>query len=288
VQNRDAKRTGVGEAAQAIERLGLFRGQLPRSDLGSDRWSDLGTARWSDLGADRWSDLAFDRWSDLGFDRWSDLDSDRWSDLGAYLLRRGERIAVDFVAPYADVAMADEAGDGIGCDPARGEHWRRQAGGRSCDQFEGVARFFGQRAGPRGFVVRLPYARRRGTRDVERLDSRRRNRCDPHGFVRVDPSAARHRRQQRGNRVADAGRVILRRPPRQRDDVGRHEWMRVENLTNGLDRRTTAAGRRMVDDNPRDDPRTQRHDHARADRRCVEILGNGVGEKVEAGNRNCD
>ncbi|PYR53431.1 MAG: hypothetical protein DMF95_04035 [Acidobacteria bacterium] len=35
----------------------------------------------------------------------------------------------------------------------------------------------------------------------------------------IGAAAARHRRQQRGYRVADAGHVVVRRPARERDDV---------------------------------------------------------------------
>jgi hypothetical protein len=122
---------------------------------------------------------------------------------------------------------------------------------------------------------------------------RRRDRGDAGGLVRIGAAAARHRRQQRRNGVADAGRVVLGGPARERDHFGRHERLGVEHAADRLDvcsrfvvPRAAWRGRRDVDlhDDPRNDPRPERHDDARADLRRGDAIRHGVGQEVEVGN----
>jgi hypothetical protein len=111
--------------------------------------------------------------------------------------------------------------------------------------------------------------------------------------VRVGAAAARHRRQKRRNRVADAGRVVLGRPPRERHDVRRHERVRVKHLANRFHvRRSAFVVRRAIDvgldDDTGHDAGAERHDDPRADRRERHAFRNAVCQEVKSRNGNGD
>jgi hypothetical protein len=168
--------------------------------------------------------------------------------------------------------MLRQARDGSGCDAARGEVWSANSC-RGCGKnLEGFA---------------LPMWQR--LRGGERGNSGPRDRRHPRRLVRVRAAAARHRRQQRRNRVADARGVVLRGPARERDDIGRDEGPRVQYLPNRLqhDRRFAALAARL-DDDARDDARAERDDDARADRGRRHAVGHGICEEIEIRDRNGD
>ena len=106
--------------------------------------------------------------------------------------------------------------------------------------------------------------------------------------MRVDAGAARHRRQQRRDRIADAGRVVLGGPARQRDDVRRHERVGIEDLPNRLDVAPADTVCHAIDHDACDESRSKRHDNARADRRRVRLVRDGVGQEFEMRNGDGD
>ena len=198
------------------------------------------------------------------------------SDPGLTLI---ERIAVDAVLAEAEIATLAEAGDGIGCDPARGEG----RGANSC-------RCAGQKC------QRLALLRRHLVVVGQRFEPGGGDRRHPRGFVRVGAAAARHRRQQRRDRVADAGGVVLRRPARQGDHLRGDEGGRVQDLAERLEVRRSLVLRSWslvrpdvhLDDDAGDDAGAERDDDARADARHRGARGHGVGQQIETGNRNRD
>jgi hypothetical protein len=100
--------------------------------------------------------------------------------------------------------------------------------------------------------------------------------------VRVGAAAARHRRQQHWNRVADAGGVVVSRPLREGDDLRRHERTRIEHLSDRLDvDRPRHRARVALDDDAGDDSRPERHDHPSADRRRFYTGRHGVRQEIE-------
>ena len=84
-----------------------------------------------------------------------------------------------------------------------------------------------------------------------------------------DPGAGRH---GRADRVASAASVILRDPERQRDDIGRQERLRVEDVDHRLDGVVVCGRVDYPGDHTGDDAPAQRHEHTGADHwvdRCL-------------------
>jgi hypothetical protein len=107
--------------------------------------------------------------------------------------------------------------------------------------------------------------------------------------VRILTIAAGLRRQYGGDRLAGAGGVVLGRPLRQPHDVLRNERLGIEQLLDRLDPvDLDLPSRRRIDldDDAGDQPRSQRHDHPRADDGDDRRVGNQIGEEVETGNRD--
>ena len=240
VEQRDAEGPSVGQRAKAVEGRGLFGGQCVIAyhfRLGSDPKGRRGAAR---LGSDP------------------------------------ERVAVEALGQYADIAMAREARDRISCNAARRERRRRAPLRHGRQQRQRLPLFCAQtRVGP---------FRRR----TQRFEANGRDRRDAPRLVRIDARAAGHRRQERRDRIADAGGVVLRRPARERQDVRRHERRVIEHAPDVFDVRGRRRALAVRDHDTGDDAGPERHFHARADRGEWRAVGHGVCQEIEPWNRNGD
>jgi hypothetical protein len=93
------------------------------------------------------------------------------------------------------------------------------------------------------------------------------------------------RRRERG---AGPGKVILRDPFGQLDDVRRHEGAIVEHLRDRLDGVRGVGRRGLADRDPRQRARTDRHHHSRPGMRHRLIGRDAIREEAECRNRHRD
>ena len=96
------------------------------------------------------------------------------------------------------------------------------------------------------------------------------------------------RGHRHGNRIADAGQVVLRDPRAQLHDARRQEGLAIDHFDEVLDRVWRRSLRVMGDDATGQRARSDRNAHARANGRQLEVVGNAVREAIEKGNWDRD
>ena len=113
-------------------------------------------------------------------------------------------------------------------------------------------------------------------------------------LVRVGPLSPGLGRQHRGDRFPGASGVVLSRPLGKPDDLRWNERLVVQRAADRFDfavrgippLRIDAIS--AIDDDARDAPGADGHNHPRTDGRRLDVIGHGVSEEVERGDRNGD
>ncbi len=178
-----------------------------------------------------------------------------------------ERVAVLAFVAQRHQAARHQAGDDVGAESAIAQRAARKPGGR-CRQLL-------QRS-----ALLAAEARFVGARDGQAVSRR----ADHTVRLVARGPALRAGRERRGNRIPDAGDVVVRNPAAQIDDRRREKRRPIDGFDDVLDLQIGGDGRGRFHHDAGNRPPAQRNPHARAHRRHLERVGNGIREEIEERN----